>query len=405
VSTRTTTHERAPSIPLDPTARTRARGLRRPLIVLGIVVIVAVMVAIGRAGGAQGYLDPDAATPAGARALRVLLEDNGVQVTTVASVPAALAAAGPGGTLLLATPDGLGSRQLDLLAAGLTAPTASTATADGPDLVLVDPAPEVLARLAPYLKPLDAVADGARDPTCDLPAALRAGRAVTGGVSFDGRAPAGGSLALCYAENGGATVARAVLAGGRTVTVVGSGTGLTNDQLAEQGDAALALNLLGGHEHLVWYVAANVVDAQGTTPLSQLLPGWVFPAGLQLMVGVLLLALWQGRRFGPVVSEPLPVVVRAAEATEGRARLYRRAGARDRAAANLRAAALGRLIPLVGQVRSADPLSVTEAVAARTGRPAPLIGALLYGSAPADDGALVTLAHELDVLERMVRDR
>jgi len=106
---------------------------------------------------------------------------------------------------------------------------------------------------------------------------------------------------------------------------------------------------------------------------------------------------------GPVVEEPLPVVVRAAEAAEGRARLYRRAGARGRAAQNLRAATLGRLMPLLGQGRAADPVSVTAAVAARAARPAAEVSALLYGAAPADDAALVRLANELDALERMVR--
>ncbi len=66
---------------------------------------------------------------------------------------------------------------------------------------------------------------------------------------------------------------------------------------------------------------------------------------LQLAVAVVLLALWRARRLGPVVPESLPVVVRAAEATEGRGRMYRRAGARDRAAGRLRAATRTRIVP------------------------------------------------------------
>ena len=235
-------------------------------------------------------------------------------------------------------------------------------------------------------------------------AASKAGRAITGGVTFDGAAPAGGTLSLCYAIDGAATVAQAGLPDGRVVTVLGSGEGLTNERLAVEGDAALALDLLGAHPKLVWYVAQNVIDdAGGTKSISDLLPQWVGLAILQVCVGVVLLALWQGRRFGPVVEEPLPVVVRAAESTEGRARLYRRAGARDRAAQNLRAAVLARIMPLVGQSRTAHPAAVTEAVSVRTGRSAADVGALLYGAAPNDDAALVRLASELDVLERMVR--
>ena len=73
-------------------------------------------------------------------------------------------------------------------------------------------------------------------------------------------------------------------------------------------------------------------------PCGDLLPDWVGPTVLELFIAVVLVAGWRARRLGPVVEEPLPVVVRAAEVTEGRARLYRRAKARDRAANELRRA-------------------------------------------------------------------
>lgn len=377
---------------LDATARSRLRDLRRPLAVGALVLLVGVVVAVSQAGNARGYLDPDAATPAGARALRVLLEEHGIHFSTVGSSGAALTSASSGDALLVATPDGLSPHQLDQIEQSRA------------DLVLVDPTPSVLDRLAPWLSVDDSVRTEPRDAVCDLRAARQAGRAFTGGLSFGGKTPEGGTLTLCYAVNGAATVAQARLASGRVITVLGSGAGLTNDLLAQEGNAALALNLLGARQNLVWYVAQQVIDeTSGTQSLGDLLPPWVGLAVLQLCIGVVVLALWRGRRLGPVVEEPLPVVVRAAEATEGRARLYRRGGARDRAAQNLRAAVLARVVPLVGQGRGADPAAVTDAVAARTGRPAAEISALLYGPAPRDDSALVRLASELDVLERMVR--
>ena len=377
---------------LDPTARQRLVTARRPLLVLALVLFVAVVIGIGRSGDAGGYLDPNAATPAGARALRVLLTERGVTVTVVPSSQAALTAAGAGDTLVVIT-------AADASAAELTTLARSRA-----DLVLVDPTPTVLARLAPWLTPAGSAPAEPRDPVCDLPAAVRAGRAVTGGLTFAQAGTGEQPASMCYAANGTATLARATLAGGRTVTVFGSGAAFTNDLLGTEGDAALALNLLGAHSRLAWYIVPNnLADTSGTRPLSQLLPPWLHPVELQLAIAVLLLALWQGRRFGPVVEESLPVVVRASEAAEGRARLYHRAGARDRAASNLRAAAVARIIALVGQSRSANPVSITEAVAARTGRPAADIGAVLYGAAPVDDTALVRLASDLDALERMVR--
>ena len=96
--------------------------------------------------------------------------------------------------------------------------------------------------------------------------------------------------------------------------------------------------------------------------------------------------------------------MRAAEATEGRGRLYRRAGARDVAAASGCAAATrDRIVPLVGLSRRADPAALVDVVAGRTGTPAPDVHALLYGGPPPDDAALVRLADDLDTLERQVR--
>ena len=101
--------------------------------------------------------------------------------------------------------------------------------------------------------------------------------------------------------------------------------------------------------------------------------------------------------------EPLPVVVRAAETVEGRSRLYRRSGARGQAAEALRAGVRDRLGTALGLPRRVAPPAVVTAVAARAGRSGPDVAALLYGAAPADDGALVRLADDLDALEREVR--
>jgi hypothetical protein len=108
------------------------------------------------------------------------------------------------------------------------------------------------------------------------------------------------------------------------------------------------------------------------------------------------------------VVEPLPVVVRSAEAVEGRARLYRSRRARDRAADALRAGSRERLVRLLGMPGSAAQdmsvaAQVVAAVAERTGRPRATIGLALYGPAPTDDAELVALADHLDDLEGQVR--
>ena len=133
-------------------------------------------------------------------------------------------------------------------------------------------------------------------------------------------------------------------------------------------------------------------------------PPWVWPAALQLLFAGLLVALWRGRRLGPPVPEPLPVVVRAAETVEGRARLYRRAGGRGRAGAALRSGALARLLPRLGIDPGAggEPAAaeVVAAVAARSGRRDAEVHAVLFGPPPVNDAGLVQLAETLDSIVR-----
>jgi hypothetical protein len=117
---------------------------------------------------------------------------------------------------------------------------------------------------------------------------------------------------------------------------------------------------------------------------------------------VLLLAVWKGRRLGPLVAERLPVVVRASETVEGRGRLYRSQRAGDRAADALRTATLQRLTPRLGLGPNADRAAIVSTIAQQCGRDAGAVGHILFGPPPATDTDLVHLANALDDIERQV---
>src|SRR5690606_35517589 len=104
--------------------------------------------------------------------------------------------------------------------------------------------------------------------------------------------------------------------------------------------------------------------------------------GLQLLVLTVVVLLWGGRRLGRVVTEPMPVVVRSAETTLGRGRLYRRARDHAHAAAGLRAGCATRVATRLGVPPSARPEVLVAAVARATGREEAAVGALLYGPPP-----------------------
>jgi hypothetical protein len=373
-----------------PSVREVARAIRAPVVIALLALLIAIGVAWAKSGQKAGFLDPNAVDPSGSRALRVLLEQQGVQVETVRTTDSAAAAANDGmSTLLVTIPD--------LLQDGQVAQLKDV----NADVVLV--APREPSRWFARIQTDGTAPVSRRDPACRLRMAVRAGDADMGGTLWS--APINDSLAPveCYPAGGSPSLLQLKREDSTTVTFLGAPAPLTNDRLDERGNASLALGLLGGRSHLVWYIPSLEISNEGRASLTSLLPSGLKWAVLQVFLAVGLIALWRARRLGPVVEEPLPVVVRAAEATEGRARLLRRARARDRAAANLRTATLDRLVPLVGLPRGAAPSEVIEAITVRSRRPAADVAGLLYGAAPADDSALVRLADDLDALEREVR--
>jgi hypothetical protein len=376
----------------SPTAAALWRAGRGPLAVGLVLVLLGLLLAVAASTREEGDLDPRSVGPAGTRALATLLRDEGVRVDLVRTSQQARAAATAGSTLVVAEP-GL-----------LDAPQRRALGEVEADVVLLAPGDEALRTFLPEVASDGTVPVETRTPTCAYEPARAAGPASTGGRLFSARGSEDGrALDLCYAAGGRASLVHATGDDG-DVTALGTSEPLTNDALAEEGNAALAMRALGGNPRVVWYLPSPADTlGGGTQSPTDLLPGWVRPAAWQLALAVVLTALWRARRLGPVVVERLPVVVRATESTEGRARLYRRARARDRAADALRAAARDRLPPLLGLPPTAGPETLVPAVAGRTGRDPSEVGALLYGAAPGDDAALLRLAHALDTLEGEVR--
>lgn len=370
-----------------PTARGVWRQGRGPLLAVGLLVLAAVLVAVLSAGR-SGLLDPDGYDPSGAHAAATLLRERGLPVQRVVSVADAVRGAGPGTTVFVPVPGLLGPGEVQQLA-------------DLPgELVLVGAGDAQLTALGAGANASSRPAVARRQPACDLPVATRAGDVVLGGVGY---LPTGAARSTgCYAVGGRATLLRLPDA---RLTLVGSGQLFTNDRLAEEGDAALALGLLSTGDEVRWLVPdPNRVPpgADGPAGVGSLVDPGLRRVVVQLFAALAVFALWRARRLGRVVPEPLPVVVHAAETVEGRSRLYRAAGARERAAGELRAGARDRLVRRLGLPPDAAPPSVVAGAAESAGRPAAEVGALLYGAAPVDDAALVRLADDLDTLTREV---
>ncbi|MCI4045180.1 DUF4350 domain-containing protein [Streptomyces sp. TRM75563] len=394
---------------------TRARAV---LAVVLILVVAGITFAAVRSGTNYGQLDPRSAEPKGSRAVAELLEARGISVTVVTALDQATAATGPDTTLLVAGPNLMTrSQQLRL--------NEATAASAGRTL-LIAPGPGATARLAPDVRAEAHHAVSALAPSCELPAARRAGTADLGGTRYTTQDPAAVS---CYPSAGlPSLVVLPTETSGDTV-VLGSPDFLHNERLDKQGNASLALQLLGSRPHLVWYLpsltdpsatADDNAPGDGSEEQSEdgardeasdessfldLVPsGWQWGT-LQLALAAVLAAVWRARRLGPLVTEQLPVAIRASESAEGRSLLYRKVNARDRAADALRAATRTRIAPLVGvPARDAHtPDVLLTAVSTRVTAVGQDLNTLLFGTAPATDAALVLLADQLDALEREVR--
>lgn len=361
---------------ISPDARRIWRAVRGPAMIALLILAVSIVVTLARGSGDGGRLDPGSVDPAGSRALARLLAGQGVQVDAVHSVADAERASA-GATVLVTQSDLLGPEQWRALKAD--------------DLVLIAPGQDAVDAVVPGTRVGGTVDVADREPGCGLANAVAAGVATMGGSTYRTRETA------CYA----ATLVQSTV-DGRTVTLLGTGEPLTNDRLDEQGNAALAMRLLGRHDRLVWFMPSLADPAlrPGERSLVDLVPDGVTFGLLQLVIAVALLGLWRARRLGPVVTEPLPVVVRAAETVEGRARLYRRAGAADHAGEALRQAARYRLARRLGLPRDTSAQQLVAAVAHHTDRPEHESHALLYGPPAADDTELVRLADALDALEK-----
>ena len=378
----------SPDTAVGPTVVQRWRSARWVLLALVVIVGVATLSTVLTAPRPGGPMDPESTSPEGARALVTILRERGVDVIAADDIAAVERAARPDTLILVAQTFYLYDDDLLRRLAALPG-----------DRLLVEPVSRTREVLAPQIRLSGATTFGENKPDCDMREATRAGE-VQFGLSDAYEAAGDVPVTHCY---GGALVR--FTDNGRKVTVVSTGGFMTNSGLLKEGNAALAMNLAGSHQRVIWYAPQHSEsngESGGGATLFDLMPDQVMWIFLQLCLGVALLAVWKGRRIGPLVAEQLPVVVRASETVEGRGRLYRSRRARDRAAEALRTATLQRMLPRLGLGHDAEPTAVAQAVAERCGLDPQTVAHTLFGRPPANDPDLVNLAHELDNIERQV---
>lgn len=360
------------------------------------ISIVAFVILVGIAGALlsgigtwteRDRLDPESVGPGGTAALVAILREQGVAVAVTRDRDETLRLLGAAPTtLVMADSPILGDDALREIFEAAT------------DIVLVDPRARGVELLFPGataggFAPAETVA-----PECDAAAARRAGSVMPGRLLVPGTSGAAG----CYPAGDGFGLLIGAGADRRVSAFDGRGL-ITNSDLASNGNAALALNLMGRLPNLVWYVPALTDSDVATEPtLGELTPGWVTPAIVLLGASAVAAALWRGRRFGPLVVERLSVTARATETMEGRGRLYEHGGDTVHAADALRLGTLERLRralalpPAAGATQIADASADLARISHRAAR------RLLIEDEPHGERELLALSDGLRTLEAAV---
>lgn len=367
--------------------------------VLGILIAAVTLTVRGATVPDGVFLSATNPAPGGAMAVVEVLRDQGVRVDVVATQrEAGDALAGADATLLLHDVDGyLEPAQLS----DLSRRAAHT--------VLVEPAFLQLREVAPQIGAAGAVT-GELAADCDLVAVERAGSVLGDGSGYrvigTADTPEFEHVESCL---GGGDETYSLLqfegdsqsgGAGRTLTVLGASAALSNEYVAESGNAALALNLLGENATLVWY-QPTIADAAGSTAtIADLTPAWLSAVLALLVLVVIAAGVWRGRRMGPLVVENLPVTVPSNETMDGRARLYQKASARLRALDALRVGTIARLATACGLSRTASVAEVAAVTASITGTSLHEVRWLLLEAEPATDRDLIHLSDDLLILEK-----
>ena len=371
----------------------RNRGLT--ILVVTLLVVVALLSLLTARQTTQGEpLDPANPSPDGAQAVARVLEQQGVQLTVVRrAAELERATVDADTTVMVTSPDHLGTA---------TAQQVEVRTITAGAVVLAEPGATLIRALGLPVRATDARNGDHPDAGCDDPLLSDLSLDVRRSVGYRGAGP---FLTHCFEgsdERGGALVVR--VDRGTPVYAVGATDVFSNDRVDRADNAAAALRLLGQHSRLVWYVPdARDVRVGDTGSFAAQLPAGLFPALCLVAAAVLATMLWRGRRLGPLVVEPLPVVVKAVESTQGRGRLYHRVRDRSHAAGILRAATARRLTARL-RLPHGDQRGLVEAVARTTGSDPWAVHDLLVARPVPDDDALVRLAADLAALEREVHD-
>ena len=335
------------------------RGRAVALVVAGLLLVA---VAVGRpSDGGGGPLDPEGTSPAGAKALVLLLEALGAEVELVEGAP-------PDGATTAVLPlDLLGDEDVD----------ATRRWVEGGGILLVGDSRSPLAEggssesCPPILAGVDVLATGTDEELARS----------DGTGCFDG-------------------FVRTATVGSGTIVAIGSPAPLTNDLLDEADDAVLAASVLvpAPGARVAFVVGPSTTATGGQPSLADLIADRVRQAVLLAAVAGGVWVAWRARRLGRPVVEEQPVAVAGSELVVAVGRLLDARRRPDEAADLLRADVRRAVTARMGLAADADIRTVAAAVASRSTLDADRAAAALGDRRVVTDADLLAVTGDLDLI-------
>ncbi|CAA9262669.1 MAG: hypothetical protein AVDCRST_MAG50-2853 [uncultured Acidimicrobiales bacterium] len=348
------------------------------LVAVGVVLVALVANRPGREGTP---LDPRGTSPLGAKALVVLLDELGAEVTITSDAPVG------GDTAVLLGPVDDPAR-VDAIREWVAA---------GGVLVVADPLSDLAPAQERLANPFE-VAPAAPGP-CEVPA-LRGIDAVGFGGGLGYRVPPG--AIGCFPGPAGAGLVARAEGQGTIVAIAGAGPFL-NANLADGDNAALAAALLAPRPGTRVAFLDRGPAGSGQESISSLVPRRVKDAGWQLLLAFALFALWRACRLGRPVAETQPVDLPASEIVVAVGHLLEQARRRSSAAEMLRLQLRRTLADRLGVAVDAPPEAMAAAVAgAQIAVDPAVLERALQPHAVDDNAALVDLASTLHAIRQEV---
>lgn len=189
---------------------------------------------------------------------------------------------------------------------------------------------------------------------------------------------------------------------GTRVAIVESSAGRLPSQPGGGGPGVGGTGGEGGGGEAEEGAPSAAQEEEAEEGLADLIPTGVRWGLGQLVVALVLWALWRARRLGRPLDEPQPVPLAGARLVEAVGTLLRRAGSPEDAAATLRQDLHRQLAARLGLPREADAELIAQRAQASTGVAAARVLYALRDRPVRDEGSLVSLAAEIDEVREEV---